>query len=252
MNNTANKLIEIAEKEVGYLEKETNKDLDSKSKNAGDENYTKYGQWIGLNGQFWCASFVCWCFNQAFGKEGKDLLCGAYSGACETIRANFVKKDKYFKRGAKRPKIGDVIFFTGTRHNGANHIGIVYKVDDTMVYTIEGNTSGGSNVIDNGGGVAKKKYALGYDKIMGYGRPSYNDEKTTKEADSTTKTKYYPEYKGSSSSIIDALASVGVKDTSLKHRVSIAKANGISNYNGTAKQNQTMIQLLSKGKLVKD
>ena len=37
-----NKVIFIAENEVGYLEKASNNKLDSKTKNAGNANYTKY------------------------------------------------------------------------------------------------------------------------------------------------------------------------------------------------------------------
>lgn len=52
MANTASKVIEVAKKEVGYLEKRTNARLRSKTKNAGSNNYTKYGKWFGMNGVF--------------------------------------------------------------------------------------------------------------------------------------------------------------------------------------------------------
>lgn len=38
------KVIKIAEAQVGYLEKASNRDLDSKTGNAGYNNYTKYGE----------------------------------------------------------------------------------------------------------------------------------------------------------------------------------------------------------------
>ena len=41
---TAKKLIAIAEAEVGYLEKASNSDLDSKTANAGYNNWTKYAR----------------------------------------------------------------------------------------------------------------------------------------------------------------------------------------------------------------
>ena len=44
------------------------------------------------------------------------------------------------------------------------------------MYTIEGNTSSEPGVVDNGGCVRKKKYLIGYDKIVGYGRPEYDEE----------------------------------------------------------------------------
>ena len=57
----------------------------------------------------------------------------------------------------------------------SNHTGLVYKVDDTTVYTIEGNTSGATGVVANGGCVCKKSYPIGSSLIAGYGRPKYND-----------------------------------------------------------------------------
>ena len=40
----ASTVIAIAQTQVGYLEKETNANLDSKTGNAGDENFTKYAR----------------------------------------------------------------------------------------------------------------------------------------------------------------------------------------------------------------
>ena len=42
------------------------------------------------------------------------------------------------------------------------------------VHTIEGNTSGGSTLVANGGGVHQKKYTLTSSYIQGYGRPAYS------------------------------------------------------------------------------
>ena len=44
MANTVDKVIKIATAEVGYLEKKSNKNLDSKVENAGYNNYTQYGR----------------------------------------------------------------------------------------------------------------------------------------------------------------------------------------------------------------
>lgn len=61
--------------------------------------------------------------------------------------------------------------------------GLVYDVGSKYVYTVEGNTSSASGVVPNGGAVAKKKYALNYSRIAGYGRPNWGmdskDENTT-------------------------------------------------------------------------
>ena len=60
MKESAENLINIARAEVGYLEKKSNKDLDSKTANAGSSNYTKYARdlYPSLQGQAWCDMFV--------------------------------------------------------------------------------------------------------------------------------------------------------------------------------------------------
>ena len=62
---------------------------------------------------------------------------------------------------------------------------------------------------------------------------------------------YYPKYKGTSVSIVTALREVGEKDTSFAHRKEIAKANGISPYNGFSSQNTKLVNLLKNGVLIK-
>lgn len=178
----ASDAISIAQKEVGYLEKKSNKNLDSKTANSGSNNYTKYGVLTGTNGDYWCASFITWVFYTLCNHSkdtAKKLLCGAFSASCETIRSAFVKADRYYKT----PKKGDLIFFSGTRHSGANHIGIVTKVVSNKIYTIEGNTSGSTNgadkVVDNGGAVCQKSYSTSNSKILGFGRPKYDKKATT-------------------------------------------------------------------------
>lgn len=62
---------------------------------------------------------------------------------------------------------------------------------------------------------------------------------------------YYPAYKGKATSIVDALAAVGEKDTSYSHRKTIAKANGILKYQGSMIENNTLLNLLKAGRLIK-
>lgn len=59
---------------------------------------------------------------------------------------------------------------------------------------------------------------------------------------------YYPAYKGKSGSISTALKSLGI-DGSYAHRATIAAANNIKNYRGTASQNLAMLSLLKIGRL---
>lgn len=176
-----NKVLNLASNEVGYLEKKTNSQLDSKTANAGMNNYTKYARDIdSLNimygkkqGYAWCAIFFVWLVYKAYGRKALDkVLYGLeYSAGCiET--ANYYKTAKKFYSS---PNVGDQIFFKNS--NGVIcHTGLVYKVDNTYVYTIEGNTSNANGVIANGGCVAKKKYKKNYFYIAGYGRPNYGDQ----------------------------------------------------------------------------
>ena len=50
-------------------------------------------------------------------------------------------------------------------------------------------------------------------------------------------------------SIVDALSLIGV-DSSYSNRSKLAKANGITNYSGTAEQNLKLLNLLKKGELI--
>ena len=174
------KLISVAEAEVGYCEKskvavQINPNvLDEKVAGAGADNMTKYARslvnWVGSpfsQGSAWCDLFTDWCFITAFGlKTAKDMI-GGWS-AYTPSSAQFYKN---MGRWYGTPKVGDQIFFKN--ESRICHTGIVYAVNDTHVYTIEGNTSSNVGVVTNGGCVAKKQYALTYSKIAGYGRPKY-------------------------------------------------------------------------------
>lgn len=169
------KLIQIALAEVGYLEKRSDASLDSKTDNAGSKNFTKYARdmmkhnaGIYVNGYPWCDTFVDWCFTQAFGADKAKEMLNGWSAYCPTSAGYF----KNQKQGYTRPKKGDIIFFLDSK-KVICHTGIVYAVDADYVYTVEGNTSTASGVVDNGGSVAKKKYAISYNRIAGYGRPKY-------------------------------------------------------------------------------
>lgn len=178
------KVVDIALAEVGYLEKKSNKELDDKTANAGSNNYTKYARdlatYLFYNGKkygvAWCDVFVDWCFVTAYGKDAALAMtyqptkassnCGA---GCKFSRNYYKNKKQLFDT----PRVGDQIFFYNSDKSSIAHTGLVYKVDDKKVYTVEGNTSGASGVIANGGGVCKKSYSLTYTRIAGYGRPNY-------------------------------------------------------------------------------
>lgn len=63
------------------------------------------------------------------------------------------------------------------------------------------------------------------------------------------KVNYFPQYTGKSTSIVDALKAIGTK-TGFAYRVKIARANGIKLYLGSATQNNQLVKLVKKGKLI--
>lgn len=151
ITKSINAVINIALAEVGYLEKATNANLDDKTANAGSNNYTKYWRDIypAYQGQPWCACFVTWVFVIAFGKAMAQKLLKHYPYVyCPTMADLFTLN--------ANPKVGDIVIF---KHNGVfTHTGIVIKVSGDQFWTVEGNTSGGSTIIANGGAVCKKTY----------------------------------------------------------------------------------------------
>ena len=93
------KVIEIATAEIGYLEKRTNNHLDSKTANAGQNNYTKYWRDIkpDYQGQPWCACFVTWCFEKAFGRENTKKLLKHYPYVyCPTMASLFEQPRQFY------------------------------------------------------------------------------------------------------------------------------------------------------------
>ncbi len=168
--------------EEGYLEKETNSQLDNKTANAGNKNWTKYARDLDAlgvyngkkNGYAWCDQFVDWNFIALFGlAEGLKATfqtMGGYGAGCTNSAQYYRNVSRFYKTGPQR---GDQIFFTNDGGKTMVHTGLVTKVSGGRVYTIEGNTSSAAGVVANGGCVRQKSYLLTYERIGGYGRPDY-------------------------------------------------------------------------------
>lgn len=178
------RLIATAKAEEGYLEKATNAQLDSKTANAGSNNWTKYARDLDnigniyngkKNGYAWCDVFVDWCFIKTFGVDlAMRLLCQPYGGAgagCTYSVQYYKQKDQFHK---SNPQAGDQIFFTNDGGKTSYHTGLVIAVGNGKVYTIEGNTSSAPGVVPNGGCVRTKSYNLTATYICGYGRPDWS------------------------------------------------------------------------------
>ena len=157
---TVSELLRIAQQELGNTE------------SPAGSNRTKYGKWMGLDGQPWCMSFVQWCFSQVgvalpkrTGSCG-DLMRAAQAAGC------WVARDF---------QPGDVVIydFSG-KQKTTQHCGIVeIPLPDYGVQAIEGNTSQGGGSQDNGGMVCRKNRAGKY--IIGAVRPDFDPEKKEDE-----------------------------------------------------------------------
>ena len=194
---TASNALRIAELEIGYLEKASNAMLDDKTANAGTKNYTKYARDLhkagffngSKNGYAWCAVFVSWVIWKLCDEDkakAEELLCqtGPYAASCTSAVQYYKQAGRFY---TDNPKPGDQIFFWDAGKTYAAHTGIVVDVDDTCVYTIEGNTSAAAGVVENGGCVRDKKYPLNHARIYGYGRPRYDEEPATPTTTPTSK-----------------------------------------------------------------
>lgn len=196
MGYDRNKVIAIAKAEVGYLEKKTGdlKYLYNKTANAGYNNYTKYGYEMHKIYPAvmdypapWCSCYFDWCTQKAYGiATAKGILQRNFDDY--TVAAAMA----YQKHNAldKKPQVGDQIFFSKNNTVGSiYHTGLVYKVDSSHVYTIEGNTSNAGGVVPNGGGVRMKSYSRSSIAISRafFGHPKYDDGYGEKKTTSTTK-----------------------------------------------------------------
>ena len=131
--------------------------------------YNKYNFYSGLD---WCGHFAVWCIRQA--GVPTDVVPDMYN--CGAMVSYYQSRGEYHDARSYTPKPGDLIFYT--RSWGYSHVGIVVAVDDTYVYTREGNT----NFVNGVGQVASLTRRLdtfdtgGWGIIDGYASPAYAAE----------------------------------------------------------------------------
>ena len=130
--------------------------------NIGGEPYWR---WYGFNSRVaWCACFVSWCANECGYIEAG--IIPKFAGCVQGVRW-FRQRDQWIG-GEETPIPGMLIFFdhdtkdgkTGMQDGLSDHVGIVQKVEDGYVYTIEGNYDDSC---------ALGIYSIGYFEILGYG-----------------------------------------------------------------------------------
>ena len=127
----------------------------------GNEGGQPYWSWYGFEGRVeWCACFVSWCADQCGYIESGIIpkFAGCVDGA------NWFKGNGQWQDRNYEPPAGNIIFFDWEGDGETDHVGIVEKCENGVVYTVEGNS---------GDACRQKQYTVGSSSIYGYGVPAY-------------------------------------------------------------------------------
>lgn len=136
--DTTQLIVEIAASQIG---------------NVGGE---PYWSWYGFTERVeWCACFVSWCANKC---GYLDTFIPKFAG-CSTGVQWFKARNQWADR-TTTPEPGMIVFFDWDRDGVPDHTGIVEKIENGYVYTIEGNTSDSCR---------RQQYTVGNPNIFGYG-----------------------------------------------------------------------------------
>lgn len=121
-----------------------------------------YWSWYGYSHRVeWCACFVSWCMDQ----------CGYIDAGIAPKFADCESGVRWFQQhgqwmdGDAVPTPGSIVFFDwvedGTQDGEPEHVGIVTRVEDGYIWTVEGNT--------NDDMCCEKCYQVGNVVVLGYG-----------------------------------------------------------------------------------
>ena len=170
------------------VEKNIITDLTLIAKSQESFHGTKYRTWFygaEWSGVDWCAIYVSWLYGRVDGINKYVVKTdGAGCFAREGVAKGLGKwYESNYSCPSTTPKAGDVVTFTW---NGmgrvytqdiyySNHVAYVYAVDNTYIYTVEGNTvaKGEKYGTANNSRVVLKRYDKNSGVINGYFRPYY-------------------------------------------------------------------------------
>ena len=127
-----------------------------------------YWSWYGFESRVeWCACFVSWCANECGYIDGGVIP--KFAGCANGVQ--WFKDRGQWQDGSFKPSAGQIIFFdwdnkgsSGPQDGQSDHVGIVEKCENGIVYTIEGNS---------GDSCRQNQYPVGYYEILGYGIPAF-------------------------------------------------------------------------------
>ncbi len=175
-------IVNVARSQIGYIEGDSTTQLSGCD--AGTKNYTEYGLWYnnlqdepgGYERAMWCAMFVSWCAYQA-GIPADIVDYHAYTvyGVNWFSSHDLAYTRQQVEDGVYTPQPGDIVYFKSSRNgNNVNHVGIVVRYADGILYAVEGNTDDTAQST-NGGQVCLKSYEISDTFIRYICSPNYNE-----------------------------------------------------------------------------
>ena len=127
----------------------------------GNEGGLKYCEWYGYSYRVeWCVIFVGWCAEQC-GYLDEGVL-PKMEGVLPLVDW-FRERDQWQYRDYE-PNPGDLIFYDWENDGIADHVGIVERVENGLIYSVEGNVD--DRCIEN-------SHYIGTVSIYGFGLPQY-------------------------------------------------------------------------------
>lgn len=144
ISSTSEDIVKVALEQVG---------------NIGGE---PYWSWYGFSSRVeWCACFVSWCANECGYIE--NGVIPKFAGV--SVGIDWFKDRAEWADNTYTPESGAIIFFDWEGDGKADHVGIVEKCENGIIYTIEGNSLNDSCL--------RRNYIVGSSVIYGYGLPAY-------------------------------------------------------------------------------
>ena len=174
--NQAKDIVNVALSQVGYHEGCSGSDLSGNSSSSA--NYTEYGRWFGQQSN-WCAIFISWCANQA----GISTSVVKKNAVASGNSCQFGEKKYSF--GSRNPQPGDILYVQNDSDSSVDHVGLVYKVDDTYIYAVEGNFGNKVGTIKYYKDTGRQTY-YSSTKILFYGVPDYLTDNAVSNTAPTT------------------------------------------------------------------
>lgn len=130
------------------------------AKQIGNRGGEPYWRWYGYNYRVeWCAAFISWLANELGYLNTLIPKTASVPTMVRWFRANGQLQKKTYE-----PKPGEIIFFDWNVDGHPDHVGLVEKVENGRIYTIEGNSKDECR---------RRDYPITSKYVHSYGTPLY-------------------------------------------------------------------------------